>query len=116
MDAIWHSGMVEVLDIAIAMQAQDGVEAMFNGGLGTLIQFGLLTMATFLSIGALFLVGAAGMARLSQDTGRQAQASKYVIGALVMLGCATILGAGPSILAALGFETMQYIDPVNVFQ
>jgi len=116
MDASWHSGAVNALEMAVAMQAQDGVQALFEGGLGTLVQFGLLVMATALSIAALFMIGAAGMARMSQDTGRQAKASGYIVTALFMLGCAVILGAGPAVLTALGFETMQFIDPVNVFE
>lgn len=107
--------------VALAMQegtqegAQAGVEALMQSGIGTMIQFGLLTIAVFLSVGSLFAIGAAGMARMSQDTSRQAEVGGYVKSAAFMLACAAVLGAGPEILTALGFETFQYVSPVNVF-
>lgn len=108
--------------VALAMQqegaqegAQAGVEALMKSGIGTMIQFVLLAAAVFLTVGALFAVAAAGMCRLSQDTSRQADFTGYIKSAGIMLACVLVLGAGPDVLAALGFETLQYISPIDVF-
>lgn len=97
------------------LQIGDAMEALFASGLGTIIQFVLFLMAVGLSIGALFMLGAAGFARQSGDASTQSKTSEYLYDAVKMLAFAAILGAGPAVLAALGFETMTYIDPINVF-
>lgn len=104
-----------ISDVFVPLDAQAGVDALMNSGIGTMIQFGLLMLAIILSIGSLFMVGAAGMAQMSQDTGRQSNVSTYLASAGVMLACAAVAGAGPEILAALGFETFDHISAVNVF-
>lgn len=96
------------------LQAQDALNALFDSLLGEIIQFVLLLITTFLSIGAIFLFGAAGMAFLSQDAQRQNQVSGYITAAFVVLAIAAVVGVGPTVLAALGFETMQYIEPVDM--
>lgn len=97
------------------LDAQAGVDALMSSGIGTLVQFGLLMLAIILSIGSLFMIGAAGMARMSQDSGRQDNVSTYLASAAIMLGCAAVMGAGPEILSALGFKTFDHISAVNVF-
>ena len=107
-------GMAETIPV-VPLDAQAAADAAMSSGLGTLIQFGLLMICMILSIGALFALGAAGISRMSQDAGRQSDVSTYLASAGIMLGIAALVGAGPEILSALGFETFQYISPVNVF-
>jgi hypothetical protein len=107
--------LTEVASALVLLDAQAGVRALMESGVGTMIQFGLLLMAVLLSVGSLFAIGAAGMSRMSQDAGRQGDVAKYAATAAIMLACAAVLGAGPEILSALGFQTMDYISPINVF-
>lgn len=98
------------------LSVQSAVEAVMTSGLGTLVQFALLVFTIVLSIGGLFLIGAAGMARLSQDSGRQGNVGQYLTGALIVFGIAAVLGAGPEIMSELGMQTFDHISPVSVFQ
>lgn len=99
----------------IPLDAQAGVEAVMKSGIGEMIQFALLMMCVALSVGSLFALGAAGLSHMSQDAGRQSNVSKYLASSGIMLATAAVLGASPEILQAIGFETFEYISPVNVF-
>jgi hypothetical protein len=99
----------------VPLDAAEAVAAVFESGLGTIIQFALLMFVTILVIGSLFAFGAAGLARMSQDAGRQGSVGTYLASAGIMLLVAVVLGAGPEILSALGFEVLDHISPVNIF-
>ena len=99
----------------VPLDAQAGLQALMQSGVGTIIQFGLLVFTVVLSIAALFKIGMAGVNRMSQDAGRQGKVGGDLSDAAYMLVVAVVLGAGPEVLTALGFRTFQYISPVSVF-
>lgn len=100
---------------AVPLDAQDALNTLMQGGLGELIQFGMLLLAVGLLVGAIFMAGLAGTAFMSQNPSKQNSVSTYAIAAIGMVACALIVGVGPSVLQALGIEVMQYISPIEVF-
>lgn len=105
----------EALPVLVPLDAQAAADATMNSGLGALIQYVLLMLTIALSIGGLLMIGAAGLARLSQDSGRQGNVTTYLASAVLAFGIAMVLGAGPEILSALGMQTFEHVSPVRVF-
>lgn len=101
--------------VLVPLDAQAAVEALMNSGLATLIQFAMLLLAVVLTGGAIILAGLAGVANMSQDASRQHEASRYIRAAGIALVAAMIVGAGPEILTALGMETAEHFNAINVF-
>lgn len=97
----------------VPLQSDAAVDALFDSLLGEIIQFFLLLLVIVLSIGAIFLLGMAGVANMSQNAQKQNQVSTFVTAAGIALVIAVLVGIGPTVLYELGFETMEYVDPVG---
>jgi hypothetical protein len=70
----------------------------------------MIMLVFALLLGALAAGGAAGLANLSQDSKRQAGASKWAIASLICLLAAGFVVAGPEVIAELGFESAQNLS------
>lgn len=92
------------------LDAAGAIEALFDGPLGTVLQVIILVLVIALLFGALVAAAAAGLAQLSQDSGRQAGASRWAIASGVCLIAAGAVVVGPEVIAELGFDAARHLS------
>lgn len=96
------------------LDASAAIDAIFANGLGTIVEFILMIAVYILVLGVIIMLIAAGISRLSINSGGQKQTADYFVDAFIILIIVVIVGSSPEILSALGFQAAENFSAIDV--